>query len=124
MFRLQSEPIRTILRWQLIATALMALAAAYFAGVHGAVSALLGGAVSVAAALVFVWVASLGRAQPASMEATLLRGLRAEVAKIGVVVVLLWLVFALYAQLIALAFLATFIATVVIFSMAFFVRNV
>lgn len=123
MFRLQNEPLRTVLRWQLIATALLALPAAYFAGLHGAASAVLGGVVSVAAGLVFVLVASIGKGKVVPAETALFRALRAEAAKIGAVVVLLWLVFASYAQLRAAAFLATFIVTVVIFSMAFFVRD-
>ena len=123
MLGIQSELVRTVLRWQVIATAILAVVAGYLAGMHGAASALLGGFVSVAAALTFVVVASLGRATPASVEATLLRGLRAEAAKVATVVVLLWLVFSLYTQLVAVAFLGAFIVTVVIFSMAFFLRH-
>jgi ATP synthase protein I len=49
--------------------------------------------------------------------------LRAEGVKIGVMVLLLWLVFATYRDLVALALLGSFAVTLVIFSMAFFVRE-
>ena len=41
------KPIRTVLRWQLVATAVLTLAAGLIAGVDGALSAALGGLVSV-----------------------------------------------------------------------------
>lgn len=122
VFHLRSRPIRTVLLWQVAATAALALLAGYFAGRHGALSAALGGGVSIAAGLVFVLVASFSKAK--TVEATLFGALRAEAAKVGAIVVLLWLVFATYAQLVAPAFLAAFVVTVVIFSLAFFVRDV
>ena len=52
MLRTLSKPIRTVLRWQLIATLALTLIAAAVTGVHGALSAFLGGTVSVCAGLV------------------------------------------------------------------------
>lgn len=121
MFRIHSKPIRKVMRWQFIATAALALLFAYAAGAPGMLSALLGGAVSVVAGLVFAFVTS--RPKETTVEGTLITALKAEAAKIGTIVVLLWLVFATYADLVAVAFLATFAVTVVIFSMAFFVRD-
>lgn len=121
MFRISSRPIRVVLRWQLVATVISASLAAYIAGLHAAISAGLGGAVSVVAGLVFAYVTSRSKAQ--TVEATLFNALRAEAAKIGAIVVLLWIVFATYADLVAVAFIGTFILTVLIFSMAFFVRD-
>ncbi len=122
MFRTLSKPIRTVLRWQVAATALVALLAAYWVGIHGAVSALLGGAVSTLSGLAFAAVASLSKTK--TLEGTLVGALRAESAKIGVIVVLLWLVFVVYKDIVAVAFIGTFAVTVIIFSMAFFVRDV
>jgi ATP synthase protein I len=121
MFRVHSKPIRKVLRWQLVATALLVVLFGYGTGAHGALSAFLGGLVSVIAALVFAFVTS--RPKTTTVEDTLITAFKAEAAKVGTVVVLLWLVFATYAGLVASAFLATFIATVVIFSLAFFVRD-
>ncbi|MFL6624103.1 MAG: ATP synthase subunit I [Sulfurifustaceae bacterium] len=121
MFLAENRPIRTVLYWQALVTIVSTLAAAYFAGVHGAISAALGGVVSIAAGIVFAFVAARGRTSSAA--GALFGALRAEGARIVVIVALLWTVFATYKDLVALAFIATFIVTVVIFSMAFFVRD-
>ena len=54
---------------------------------------------------------------------TLIAALRAEGVKVGVVVVLLWLVLATYGNVVVLAFIGSFIVSVFVFSMAFFVRE-
>lgn len=123
MLSIKSRPIRAALRWQALATATGVLLAAWFAGRHGALSAALGGAVNMVASLVFAAVADLGRPRrspPGTAGGVVVRALRAEAAKIGAIVVLLWAVFATYEALVAGAFIATFVVTVVISSMAFF----
>lgn len=119
--RFGSKSIRPVLWWQVAVTAAVAAAAGLLAGGDGAISAALGGGVSFAASLVFVAVASRARARTAG--GTLYWALRAEAAKVVTVVLLLWAVFANYPKLVPLAFLTTFAVTVVIFSMAFFVRE-
>ncbi|TAK38329.1 MAG: ATP synthase subunit I [Betaproteobacteria bacterium] len=116
-----SKPIRTVLLWQLIATAVLTLAGAYLAGVHGALSAALGGAVSFGAGLAAAVVASRGNAQSAA--GILTGALAAEGVKFGLIGVLLWLVLATYRDVVVLAFLGTFVLTALVFSMAFFVRE-
>ena len=59
------RPIRTVLRWQLIATAVLTLAGGILAGVDGALSAASGGAISVCAGWVSAVVASRGKARSA-----------------------------------------------------------
>ena len=115
------RPIRTVLRWQLLVTAALTLVAGMVAGVHGALSAGLGGAVSMCAGGVSAVVASLGDAQ--SAEGIVAGALRAEGVKIALIVGLLWLVLATYAEVVVPAFFGSFFATVLIFSMAFFVRE-
>ena len=115
------RPIRTVLRWQLIATAALTLAGGLLAGVDGALSAALGGAVSVCAGWVSAVVAAKGRAQSAGE--VLLGALRAEAVKIGLIVLLLWLVLAVYENVVAPALIGSFVITVLIFTMAFFVRE-
>ena len=122
MFRDLSRPIRTVLRWQLLATAALTLVAGMWAGAHGAYSALLGGSVSVFSGLAAAGVASLGRADSAGE--VLLFALGAEAVKIGLIVILLWLVLATYQDAVVLAVIATFTVTVLIFALAFFVREV
>ena len=121
MPRILSKPIRTILLWQLSASAAMVLVAWLAAGAHGALSAAAGSAVSIVAGLASALVASLGRARSAG--GVLVGALRAEAVKIGLALLLLWLVLANYEQAVTAAFLGAFAVTMVIFSMAFFVRD-
>ena len=116
-----SKPIRTVLRWQLFATLALTLLGGVLAGAHGALSAALGGAVSAGAGWVAAKVATKGKAESAG--GILVSALRAEGIKIGLIAVLLWLVLATYTEVVVLAFLGSFMATILIFSMAFFVRE-
>ena len=116
-----SKPIRTVLRWQLFATAALTLLAGVMAGAHGAFSAALGGAVSVVAGWVSAAVAMTGKADSAG--GGLVTALKAEGVKLGVIAILLWLVLVAYSEVVVPVFLGSFIATVLIFSMAFFVRE-
>jgi ATP synthase protein I len=118
---LLSKPIRTVLRWQLIATAVLAPLAGFLAGAHGALSAVLGGAVSLCAGWASGVVAARGRGRSAGEILT--GALAAEAVKIGLIIVLLGLVLALYEEVAVMAFLGSFMATAVIFSVAFFVRE-
>lgn len=116
-----SKPIRTVLRWQLVATGGLILLAGALAGAHGALSAALGGLVSIVAGLGFAAAASLGKAESAG--GALLAAFRAEIVKIGLIVLLLWLVLATYKSVVVAAFIVSFAVTVLIFAMAFFVRE-
>jgi F0F1-type ATP synthase assembly protein I len=115
------RPIRTVLRWQFIATVALTLAGAILAGVDGALSAAFGGAVSMGAGCASGVVASKGKAQTAGE--VLVRALVAEGVKVGLLVLLLWLVLATYEPLVAPAFFGSLIATILVFGMAFFVRE-
>ena len=120
--RALSKPIRTVLRWQLLATAAMVLLAGLQGGAHGAVSAGLGGAVSVCAG----WVSGLVAASSRSGESAggvLVTALMAEGVKLGVMAALLGIVLVVYAEVVVPVFLGSFIVTALIFSMAFFVRE-
>jgi ATP synthase protein I len=121
MLRALRRPIRTVLVWQMLATALMALAAAWLAGKHGALSAAAGGAVSIVAGLVSALVASLSKAKSAG--GILVGALRAEAVKLGAALILLWLVLANYGEAAVGVLLGAFVVTMLIFSMAFFVRE-
>ncbi len=121
MLRSLSKPIRTVLAWQAAATAVMALAGAAFIGTHGALSAAAGGFVSIVAGTAADFVASRGGGKSAG---GLLAGARrAEAVKIGLAVLLLWLVLVNYAQAIVVVVIGVFVVTMLIFAMAFFVRE-
>ena len=119
--RALGKPILTVLKWQVAATALATLAAALIAGTHGAASAAAGGAVSIVACLVSAIVAVLGKGNSAG--GVLVGALRAEAIKIGLALLLLWLVLSNYPQAAVGVLLGTFVVTMLIFSMAFFVRE-
>lgn len=115
------RPVRIVLRWQFVATALLACAAGFLAGGHGAASAALGGGVSIAAGVLSAWVAA--RHGVTTAGGILAGALAAEGVRIGAIVILLWLVLALYGEAIVIAVLASFVVTALIFSLAFFVRD-
>src|SRR5262245_63924607 len=120
MLRHLSKPVMTVLRWQLAATAALALAAGGLAGLHGAVSAIAGGLVSITAGLAAAFVASRGDTKSAG--GVLVGALRAEGVKIGLIAVLLWVVLKTYPDGVVIAFIASFVVTGLIFARAFFFR--
>lgn len=121
MLRQLRRPVLTVLKWQLLATAALALISGLVAGWHGAASALAGAAISIASGLASALMASL--ASPRSAAGVLLGALRAEAVKLGLALVLLWLVLANYRDAVVGALIASFIVTLLIFAMAFFVRD-
>jgi F0F1-type ATP synthase assembly protein I len=122
---LKTKPIRTVLRWQLIATAVVAVIAGGWAGAEGAISAALGGAVNVVATVTYAFLLGLGLADTPvpSAGASLVAMFRAEAGKIVVIVVGLWLSLSLYRSMVAAAFFAAFVITVIAFSMAILIRE-
>ena len=122
---LKTKPIRAVLKWQLIATAAIAAIAGLWAGQQGMISAVLGGLVNVVAGVVYAFLLGLAqRARPVpDVGSTLIAMLRAEAAKVLVIVGGLWLVLSSYKDVVPAAFLAAFVITVIVFSMAFFVRD-
>lgn len=121
MLRALSKPIRIIFRWQVLVTAAIALPSGFFAGAHGVWSAVLGGVVSIFGGLASAAMLSKSGAQ--SGGGVLLTAVMAEGIRVGLIVVLLWIVLATYREVVVLAFLGSFIATVLLFAMAFFVRE-
>lgn len=121
MLRNLRKPVLTVLRWQLAATAALAVIAAFVAGPHGALSAVAGGLISVTAGLVAAVVASLGSSKSAG--GLVMAALRAEAVKIGLAVLLLWLVLVNYDAAVVGFLIAAFVVTLLIFAMAFFVRD-
>lgn len=122
MFGPLSKPIRTVLRWQLVATAVLALLSGLLAEAQGALSAALGGAVSLCAGWASAKVAATTR-KGETAGGVLITALKAEGVKLGVMAVLLWVAMTTYREMVVPAFLGTFVATVLVFSMAILVRD-
>jgi ATP synthase protein I len=120
-FKIRSKPLLTVLRWQLYATALMAIGAGIATGMHGAFSAALGGFVSWAAGLVFALLVSSDRVRTAGETLRIL--LRAEASKIMLIIFLLWLVLTTYRDVVPVMFFAAFIISVLVSQAALLVRD-
>ena len=114
-----------MLWWQLIATAALAVIAGVWSGMHGATSAILGGLINVVAGLVYAALLVVGTAggRPRGAHRALMAMFRAEAGKVLAIIAQLWLVLSTYGDVVHPAFFATFVVTVIVFSMAFFVRE-
>lgn len=110
-----------MLVWQAAATLLIAAIAGLWAGVHGALSAVLGGVINLSAGVVYAFVIAIAPGKTAG--ATMLALFRAEAAKILVIIGQLWLVLATYGDVVLPAMLAAFVVTVLLFRVALFVRE-
>ena len=115
------RPFQIIFVWQLCATVALAAVSGGLAGTLCAMSALLGGGVAVTGGLAYCLL--LPRRTVATPWDGLSGMLRAEGVKIGVMVVLLWLVLKFFPGLVVVGFIGTFSVSVIIFSLAIFVRN-
>ena len=99
----------------------MAGGGAWWAGWHGALSAFLGGIVNVSAGGVFALLVRLGR--PGTAAATVRTMIRADAAKITVIVLQLWLVMTHYPDIVPGAFIAAFVLTVLVAQAAILIRD-
>ena len=120
---LKTRPIRTVLAWQVIVTAVIAAVAAVWAGRHGALSAMLGGLVNFAAGVVYAFVLGMGMPRAPTVAKSLTAMFRAEASKILVILGGLWLTLANYTDVVLGAFFTAFVLTVIVFSMAILVRE-
>jgi ATP synthase protein I len=118
---LMSAPVRATLRWQAGATLGVALVAGVWGGIDGAISAVLGGLITVIAGIAFAIVVSIKNSP--SAEATLVTMFLAEGAKIAAIILLLWVVITAYKDLVGAAFFTAFVITVLLNRVAFWVRN-
>jgi ATP synthase protein I len=99
----------------------MTAAAAVLSDMVSALSAAAGGGVSVVAGLASAFVASSTTANTAGK--VVVGALKAEALKIGLAVLLPWLVLTNYNWPVVPAFLGAVVVTMLIFAMAFFVRD-
>jgi F0F1-type ATP synthase assembly protein I len=114
-------PIGRIAVWQVLASAVIASLGGWWAGWPGAVSGLLGGLVNVSAGVVFAMLIRLGYS--AGEGTTLRTMIRAEVAKVTIIVLELWLVLSSYQGIVHGAFFAAFVVTVFVSQAAILGRD-
>lgn len=115
---------RPVFGSQVLATIIIASIAAWLAGVHGAISALAGGLIGITGGLAFVFLAAKSAGEKGkSAGEVIFAALKAEAAKLFLAGLLLWLVLALYQEVVVVALLGSFVASILIFSMALFARD-
>jgi ATP synthase protein I len=113
--------MRTVLGWQVVATVVAALGAGLWAGWHGAVSAVLGGAVNQIADLAYALLVSGGGVRTAGN--TLRTLFRAEAVRILLIVFLLGWVLTSYKEVIHPALFLSFVVSVLVFRAAILVKE-
>jgi len=119
--RIESKPIRTVLRWQIYATFVFALGAGLGAGLHGVMSAILGGVINQIADLAYALLISGGGIRTAGN--TLRTLFRAEGVRVLLIVVLLGGVLTSYKDVVHPAFFLSFVVSVLVFRMAILVKE-
>jgi ATP synthase protein I len=110
---------RPVFGFQAVATLVIALLAGWLAGPHGAISGVLGGLASMLAGLVLM----VAKNKKRSAGEVLRDAMRAEAVKILLGFGFLWLVFKWYGNVVAAALIGAFCVTILIFGMAFFVKE-
>jgi ATP synthase protein I len=116
-----STSIRKVILWQLAATVLLAIAAGAIAGSHAALSATLGGVISIVSGLAFSKLTRTRNGLTAS--GILVVALKAELVRLALMIALVLLVLLVYRDVVVVGLIGSFLVTVVIFTMAFFVRE-
>jgi len=112
---------RPVIGSQVLATMIVTSIAAWIAGPHGAISALLGGLISITAGLVFVFLAARSTGEKGkSAGEVVFAALKAEAAKLFLAGLLLWLALELYKEVVVVALLGSFVLAILIFSLALF----
>lgn len=96
---------RNMLRWQLMATAAVTIAAFALAGINAALSALMGGISVVIGAWFAARIAAKGQLKT-DPTAVLLNLLKAEAVKILIIAIILFVVFKLFRALVPFALIA------------------
>lgn len=115
------RPIRIVLGWQVIATAILTVAFGILWGAHAALSAALGGAVNVVAGCGYAFMVARGKA--GSTGEALRAIFRAEAVKIVLILVQLPIVLTNYKDIVHAAFFTSFVITVAVFASAIAVRD-
>lgn len=118
---IKNRPLKIVLLVQLSITFALVIVFLFILDMHGAISAMLGGAVSVISSMAFAMMVS--RHKGYSAGDAIRTALRAEAVKIILTVGLLWMVFKFYANVNAFVFIGTFVLMVLVYSMALLITD-
>lgn len=117
----KNRPFYIVLCVQSISVFVLAVILWVLLGLHGALSVILGGAISVISTAAFVMIISISKGYTA--DDTVRIALRAEAVKIIIIVSLLWLAFKYYENINAVAFIGAFIFNVLIYSIVLLIAD-
>lgn len=118
---IKNRPLSIVLRVQLLLTLVVAVIFVFLSDLHSAISAMLGGMVSLISSAAFAMIVSRHKGYTA--DETIKTAVRAEIVKISLTVILLWAVFRSYESVNASAFIGTFVLTVLAHGVALFVSD-
>lgn len=118
---IKNRPFYIVLCVQSISVFVLAVILWVLLGLHGALSVILGGAISVISTAAFVMIISISKGYTA--DDTVRIALRAEAVKIIIIVSLLWLAFKYYENINAVAFIGAFIFNVLIYSIVLLIAD-
>jgi ATP synthase protein I len=116
-----TKPIRTVLKWQVIATVLLGAIAGWWAGWHGLLSAVAGGGVNVVANALYAL--AFAKLRPTNAGGVVIAAVRAEASKIVVIVALMAVILLTYRDVVVAPFIAAFLVTALLFRIVLFVRD-
>ena len=119
--RIESKPMRTVLRWQVVATVVIALGAGLWVGPHGAISAVLGGGINQVADMAYALLVSGGGIRTAGN--TLRTLFRAEAVRVLLIVILLGVVLTSYKDVVHPVLFLSFVVSVMVFRAAILVKE-
>lgn len=118
---IKNGPLSFVLRVQLLLTLIVVIIFVFLSDLQGVVSVVLGGMVSLISSAAFAIIISHHQGYTAGSAVR--TAIRAEIVKISLIVILLWIVFKSFEDINAFAFIGTFILTVLVHSMALFVSD-
>ncbi|WMJ08763.1 ATP synthase subunit I [Nitrosomonas sp. sh817] len=118
---IKNRPLKIVLRIQLLVTLIAASVFWIMTDLHGGISALLGGLISVITTAAYAVMVSQHSGFTAG--AALRTALRAEAVKIILTIGFLWVVFKCYESVNAFVFIGTFILIVLIYSLALLIAD-
>lgn len=118
---IKNRPLNIMLRAQLFLTLVIVIVFSFLSNFHSVISAMLGGMVSLVSSAAFAVIVSQHEGYTAGGAIRI--AVKAEIVKICLIVVLLWVVLKNYEGVNALIFIGTFILTILVHSMALFVSD-
>ena len=118
---IKNRPLSIVLKAQLLLVLIVVIVFSFFPNFHNTLSAMLGGMVGLISSAAFAVIVSQHKGYTADEAIKTI--VRAELLKISVIVIMLWLVFKSYENVNALVMIGTFILTVLAHSMVLFVSD-